>query len=48
MLFIIGLVIAFIAVVIIPWMRVPGRVNPANLGWMSGQWLADHRASHSR
>jgi hypothetical protein len=28
-------------------MRVPGRVNSANLGWMSEQWLAEHRASHS-
>ena len=26
--------------------RVAGRVNPANLGWMSAQWLAEHRASH--
>jgi len=26
--------------------RVAGRVNPANLGWMSVQWLAEHRASH--
>ena len=47
MLFIIGVVIALIAVVIIPRMRVPGGVNSANLGWMSEQWLAEHRASHS-
>ena len=47
MLFIVGVVIAFIAVVIIPRMRVPGGVNSANLGWMSEQWLAEHRASHS-
>lgn len=47
MLFIIGVVIALIAVVIIPRMRVPGGVNAANLGWMSEQWLAEHRASHS-
>jgi hypothetical protein len=26
--------------------RVAGRVHPANLGWMSVQWLAEHRASH--
>jgi hypothetical protein len=47
MLFIVGIVIALIAVVIIRRMRVPGGVNSANLGWMSEQWLAEHRASHS-
>jgi hypothetical protein len=46
MLFIVG-VIALIAVVIVPTMRVPGGVNSANLGWMSEQWLAEHRASQS-
>ena len=45
MLFIVGLVIVSVAVVIL--MRVPGRVNAAPLGWMSEQWLAEHRASHS-
>jgi hypothetical protein len=47
MLFIVGLVMVLIAVVVIPRMRVPGGVNSANLGWMSEQWLAEHRASHS-
>ena len=47
MLFIVGLVIVSVAVVIIPRMRVPGGVNVAPLGWMSEQWLAEHRASHS-
>jgi hypothetical protein len=47
MLFIVGVVIAFTAVVIIPRMRVAGGVNSSNLGWMSQQWLAEHRASHS-
>ena len=47
MLFIVGVVIALIAVVIIPRMQVPGGVNSANLGWMSEQWRAEHRASHS-
>jgi hypothetical protein len=47
MLFIVGVVIVSIAVVIIPRMRVPGGVKSANLGWMSEQWLAEHRASHS-
>ena len=46
MLFIVGLVIVSVAVVILPRMRVPGREN-APLGWMSEQWLAEHRASHS-
>ena len=44
MLFIVGLVIVLIAVVIIPRTRVPGGVNS---GWMSEQWLAEHRVSHS-
>jgi hypothetical protein len=48
MLFIVGVVIALIAVLIIPRMRASGRVDSANLGWMSEQWLAEHRASHSR
>lgn len=47
MLFIVGIVIALIAVVVIPRLRVPGGVNSATLGWMSQQWLAEHRASHS-
>jgi len=47
MLFIVGFVIVSVAVVIIPRMRVPGGVNAAPFGWMSEQWLAEHRASHS-
>ena len=47
MLFIIGVGIVLIAAGMIPRMRVPGGVNSANLGWMSEQWLAEHRASHS-
>jgi len=47
MLFIVGIVITLIAVVIIPGMRVPGGVNSAHLGWMSEQWLAEHRESRS-
>ena len=46
MLLIVGLVIVLIAVVVIPRMRVPG-ANAAPLGWMSEQWLAEHRASDS-
>ena len=37
MLFIVGIVIALIAVVVIPRLRVPGGVNSATLGWMSQQ-----------
>ncbi len=47
MLFIAGLVIVLVLVVIIPRMRAPASVNAAPLGWMSDQWLAEHRASHS-
>ena len=47
MLFTIGVVIALVAVVEIPTMRVPGGKKAAALGWMSEQWLAQHRASHS-
>ena len=46
MLIIIGAVTVFIAVVIVPKLRVPGGVNASTLGWMSEQWLAEHRASH--
>ena len=47
LLFIVGAAIVLIAIGIIPRMRVPGGVNSAKLGWMSEQWLAEHRASHS-
>jgi hypothetical protein len=42
---IIVLLIAATAIVIGSRLRVPGGVNPANLGWMSAQWLAEYRAS---
>jgi hypothetical protein len=49
MLFLIVAVgIVLISVGIIPRMWLPGGVTPAPLGWMSEQWLAEHRASHSR
>ena len=47
MLFIVGGVITLVAVAIIPRVRLSGGVNAADLGWMSEQWLAEHRASHS-
>jgi len=39
------LCIAGAALVISSRLRVPGGVNPAHLGWMSAQWLAQYRAS---
>jgi hypothetical protein len=42
---IIVLFIAGAALLIGSRFRVPGGVNPAHLGWMSAQWLADYRAS---
>lgn len=47
MLFIVGVVTVLAAVVIVPRMRVPGSANAAPLGWMSEQWLAEHRAMNS-
>jgi hypothetical protein len=47
MLFTVSVVVMLGAVAIIARMRVPGGVNPAYLGRMSDQWLAEHRASHS-
>ena len=46
MLLILGAVIVSIAVTISS-MRVPGGVNGGALGWMSEEWLAEQRASHS-
>ena len=46
MLFTFGVVIVLIAVVTIPGMRLPRGLDAAPLGWMSQQWLAEHRASH--
>jgi hypothetical protein len=45
---IVGAGIVLISVGIIPRMWVPGGVKPTHLGWMSAQWLAEHRASHSQ
>jgi len=46
MLFIVGVVIVFTAVVVIPRIRVSRSVNAGAIGWMSEQWLAEYRASH--
>ena len=48
MLFILGIVVVLLLVVILPRMRVPGGVTDPTLGWMSQQWLEEHRASHSQ
>ncbi len=45
MLWIIGAIIALLAVVTIRRVLVPGVVHADHLGWMSEQWLAEHRAS---
>jgi hypothetical protein len=47
MLLFIGILTAMMVAAIIIRLRVPGGVNDANLGWMSQQWLAEQRASHS-
>ena len=46
MLFTIALLVAAVGALMLYNARVAGRVTPANLGWMSAQWLAEHRASH--
>jgi hypothetical protein len=47
MLSIVFVVVVLVAVTIVRRMRVTGGVNAAHLGWMSEQWLAEHRASRS-
>ena len=50
MLFLIGAVvvlIALMAVVIVPRMWVRRGATAGALGWMSQRWLADHRASNT-
>jgi len=46
MWFIVCAVVALVVLAFVPRLRVPGGVNEAQLGWMSEQWLAEHRASH--
>jgi hypothetical protein len=45
MLFSAGLVVLLTAVIVIARLRLPFSAD-ADLGWMSDQWLAEHRASH--
>jgi len=46
MLIIVG-VVGLIVVVILFGMRPPRGADAAPIGWMSHQWLVEHRASHS-
>jgi len=44
-LFLVVLVVVSVALVIIPRMQMPAGLHAAPLGWMSEQWLAEHRGS---
>jgi hypothetical protein len=46
MLFTIAFLVAASGALMLYKARAGGRVNSANLGCMSAQWLAEHRASH--
>ena len=46
MLFTIAVLVAAGAAVMLYKVRAAWRAYPADLGWMSAQWLAEHRASH--
>jgi len=45
MLFTIAVLVAAGSAVTFYKVSAAWRVNPADLGWMSAQWLAEHRAS---
>ena len=44
-LFTIAVLIAVGGAVLIHRARAAGRANQATLGWMSAQWIAEHRSS---
>ncbi len=46
MLIIIGLVLGLAVLVLGGRMIGRRRLDPANLGWMSEQWVAEYRTSH--
>jgi hypothetical protein len=46
MLIFIGVLITLSTALVIRKVRVSGRADAANLGEVSEQWLAEHRASH--
>ncbi len=48
MLRIIGVLLTLAAAAIIPRVRGRTRLRPDSLGWMSSEWLAEHRASSRR
>jgi hypothetical protein len=48
MLIVGGLVGAAIAALLAARFRRPGNGHDRDLGWMSQQWLAEHRAGHQR
>lgn len=47
LLFTVAVIIGLAAVVVLPRTRLLRGANEAPLGWMSEQWLAEHRAGHS-
>ncbi len=46
MLLTIGLVLALTSALILSRVMARGPVNSSQAGWMSDQWLAEHRATH--
>jgi hypothetical protein len=46
LLFILAILIAAGGALMLYNARASAAVKPPNLGWMSAQWLAEHRASH--
>ena len=44
---IVGVVTVLIGVVLIPRVRSTSAMHPTAIGWMSEQWLAEQRMSHS-
>jgi hypothetical protein len=46
MLLTIAMLVALCAAMIIYKARGAGRDAQGNLGWMSAQWIAEHRSSH--
>jgi hypothetical protein len=46
MLVIVGILITLTLMVLASRLRASGELRAAPHGWMSHQWLAEHRASH--
>jgi hypothetical protein len=46
MLTILGVLITLAATAMLVKGRQPGALQAGHLGWISKQWLAEHRASH--